>query len=93
MKILVILFAFLIQFGCFAYTTPQINQRQYNRAYRQALYNRAFKRGVMTGVPYPIYMTPTVIETPTYVNRKHIKKKYRKYYPETSENSFTIIEY
>lgn len=94
MKVLIILLTFLIQSVCFVYATPTVQQRLYKRA----LYNRAFNRGVMTGVPYPIYQyTPIVIEPqvqqPTYVKRKHIKKKYRKYYPAESENSFTIIEY
>lgn len=93
-----ILVLILFQTSCMGYTSPTLNQRMYNHAYRKALYNRAlFNRGVMTGIPVPIYQyTPAIIpevQQPAYVKRKHIKKKYRKYYPIENENSFTVIEY
>ncbi|MBR1754057.1 hypothetical protein IJ732_04395 [bacterium] len=85
MKILQILIVFaLTQTACLAYNpyvSPIINQRLY-------------RRGVVTGIPAPIfqYNVPNAPET-YYINRKHIKKKYRKYYPQSqSGSSFTIIE-
>lgn len=85
MKLLKILLIFVLtQTACFAYSpyiSPFYNQRLY-------------RRGVMTGIPAPIfqYNVPNMPE-PYYVNRKHIKKKYRKYYPSAQNNqSFTIIE-
>ena len=89
MKILIILLAFLIQPMCFASS----NIKFYNHG--RPFYNRGlFNRGTVTGIPYPIYQyNPVLIqEQPTYVKRKHIKKKYRKYYPQDTENSYILIE-
>lgn len=84
MKIFYILLILLItQSTCFAYVS-------YNPSF---INQRLFRRGVMTGIPTPIvqYNIPPAPQ-PYYVNRKHIKKKYRKYYPSSQESSFTIIE-
>lgn len=85
MKFLKLFLIFVLtQSACFAYNpylSPYYNQRLY-------------RRGVITGVPAPIfqYNVPNAPE-PYYVNRRHIKKKYRKYYPQAqSGQSFTVIE-
>lgn len=79
-----LLILMLTQSVCFAYNP-----------YISPFYNpRMYRRGVITGIPAPIfqYNVPNVPE-PYYINRKHIKKKYRKYYPSAqSGQSYTIIE-
>lgn len=82
MKIFQLLLVLILtQSTCFAYTTPYMSPFMHQRMHR---------RGVITGVPAPIvqYNVP-VMPQPYYINKKHIKKKYRKYYFPSSVNSVT----
>ena len=78
MKILQVLILILItQSSCFAYT------KTYSTYNYPFINQRVFRHGVMTGIPTPIvqYNVPSVVPETYYIKRKHIKKKYRKYYP------------
>ena len=81
----ILLFA---QATCFAYSFNYYNSTS------PMFNNLWYRRGVMTGIPAPIfqYNVPTLPQ-PQYINKKHIKKKYRKYYTQNDDYStFTILE-
>jgi len=85
---IVSLLLFVAQTACFAYTTS------YTTLNSPFLTQRLYRRGFMTGIPAPIvqYNIPAPPE-PYYINRSRIKNKYRYYYPQTNNSSFSVISY
>lgn len=83
----ILLILLLTQTVCFAYTSPYYHSGTHNK--------RFYKRGVMTGIPAPIYPYNQYQYSTDYGNPYYIKKtqkKYRKYYYPEPMTSITIIE-